>query len=305
MLFYLKYFLVYGNMIYVSFCAMEDGVLTYFISALMGAVQGIAEFLPISSSGHLVLFQHFFGGEALGDDQLFFNVLLHFGTLVAVCVYYWKDVLGMMREFFLGIADLFRRGEKSTTPPPERRLVFLIIVATLPLFPILLVKDYVEAAMSNVTFVAVALLVTGFILFFSDRLAKGRKNERTATALDAVLVGCAQAIGTLPGISRSGITISTGMMRGFDRTYAVRFSFLMSLPAVFGATLLELKDALEVGIDMGQLPIYLVGMLVAGVVGYFAIRLVNLLASKGKFGSFAYYCWTVGLVALVASFIVK
>lgn len=279
--------------------------MTYFMSAIMGVVQGIAEFLPISSSGHLVLFQHFFGAEGLGDDQLFFNVLLHFGTLVAVCVYYWQDVMGMVREFFLGLGDLATGRGKGHRAPPERRLVAMIIVATLPLFAILLVKDYVEAAMSNVVFVSIALLATGFILFFSDRMAKGRKTERSATMIDALVVGCAQAIGTLPGISRSGITISTGMMRGFDRTYAVRFSFLMSLPAVLGATLLELKDAIEAGINTQQLPVYLVGMLVAAVVGYFAIRLVNLLASKGKFGCFAYYCWAVGLVALVAGFIVK
>lgn len=279
--------------------------MTYFMSAIMGVVQGIAEFLPISSSGHLVLFQHFFGAEGLGDDQLFFNVLLHFGTLVAVCVYYWQDVMGMIREFFLGLGDLVTGRGKGHRPPPERRLVAMIIVATLPLFAILLVKDYVEAAMSNVVFVSIALLATGFILFFSDRMAKGRKNERSATMADALVVGCAQAIGTLPGISRSGITISTGMMRGFDRTYAVRFSFLMSLPAVLGATLLELKDAIEAGINTQQLPVYLVGMLVAAVVGYFAIRLVNLLASKGKFGCFAYYCWAVGLVALVAGLVVK
>ena len=139
------------------------------------------------------------------------------------------------------------------------------------------------------------------ILFFSDRMARGRKTERTATVLDALLVGCAQALGTLPGISRSGITISAGMLRGYDRTFAVRFSFLMSLPAVFGATLLELIDAVQAGIDTSLLPVYLVGMLVAGVVGYFAIRLVNLLAGKGKFGAFAYYCWAAGAISLAAS----
>lgn len=181
----------------------------------------------------------------------------------------------------------------------------MIIVATLPLFAILPVKGLVEDAMSNVTFVSVALLATGFILFFSDRMARGRKNARNATVADALLVGCAQAVGTLPGISRSGITISAGLLRGFDRTFAVRFSFLMSLPAVLGANILSLKDALEAGVDLEMLPIYLVGMVVSGVVGYFAIRLVNLLADKGKFGNFAYYCWVVGLGSLIASFVVK
>ena len=169
----------------------------------------------------------------------------------------------------------------------------------------LLVKDTVDAAFSNVTFVSVALIATGFLLFFSDRMAKGRKNGRTATIRDALLVGCAQAVGTLPGISRAGSTISAGMLCGFDRTFAVRFSFLLSLPAVLGANILEIADAVKAGgVDVSKLPMYLVGMVVAGVVGYFAIRLVNLLANKGKFGAFAYYCWAVGVISLVASFLV-
>jgi len=279
--------------------------LTYLFSVLMGVLQGVAEFLPISSSGHLALFQHFFGVENYEETQMFFTVLLHLGTLISVFVYYWRDVIDMIREFFLGIRDLTVRRGGGAPPPPTRRLVMMIIVATLPLFAILPVKGLVEDAMSNVTFVSVALLATGFILFFSDRMARGRKNARNATVADALLVGCAQAVGTLPGISRSGITISAGLLRGFDRTFAVRFSFLMSLPAVLGANILSLKDALEAGVDLEMLPIYLVGMVVSGVVGYFAIRLVNLLADKGKFGNFAYYCWVVGLGSLIASFVVK
>ena len=273
--------------------------MTYLFSVLMGVLQGVAEFLPISSSGHLALFQHFFGVENYEETQMFFTVLLHLGTLISVCVYYWRDVIDMIREFFLGIRDLTVRRGRGAPPPPTRRLVMMIIVATLPLFAILPVKGLVEDAMSNVTFVSVALLATGFILFFSDRMARGRKNARNATVADALLVGCAQAVGTLPGISRSGITISAGLLRGFDRTFAVRFSFLMSLPAVLGANILSLKDALEAGVDLEMLPIYLVGMVVSGVVGYFAIRLVNLLADKGKFGNFAYYCWVVGILTII------
>ena len=286
---------------------LEGNKLTYLSSVLMGVLQGIAEFLPISSSGHLALFQHFFGMEDFESTQLFFTVMLHFGTLVSVFIYYWHDIVDMIREFFLAIGDLFsRRGTRQRAQtPPARRMVLLIIVATLPLFVVLPVKGLIEAATGNVVFVSLALIATGFLLFFSDRFARGRKTARTATLADAVLVGCAQAVGTLPGISRSGMTISAGMLRGYDRTFAVRFSFLMSLPAVFGATLLELKDALEVGLNPAILPYCIVGMVVAGVVGYFAIRLVNLLADKGKFGAFAYYCWAVGLVSLVAGFLVK
>ena len=282
--------------------------MSYITSVLMGILQGIAEFLPISSSGHLALFQHFFGTENYEETQMFFTVLLHLGTLLSVFVYYWRDVLDLIREFFLGVGAPFSRtrGEQRQTPPPARKLVLLIIIATLPLFLILPVKDAIEAAMNNVTFVSLALLATGFILFFSDRMAKGRKTEKNATILDAVLVGLAQAIGTLPGISRSGATISAGLLRGFDRTFAVRFSFLMSMPAVLGANILTLKDVIETGaIDLEFLPVYLVGMVTAAVVGWLAIRLVNLLSSKGKFGAFAWYCWIVGAVSLVAGFLVK
>ncbi len=281
--------------------------MNYLFSIAMGFLQGVAEFLPISSSGHLTLFQYFFSPEQNPEElDMLFTILLHFGTLLSVCVYYWRDVIDMIREFFLGLGDLFsRRGSTSGRPPEARRLVLMIVVATLPLFAVLLVKDAVDAAFSNVTFVSAALIATGFLLFFSDRMARGRKTARNATMMDALLVGCAQAVGTLPGISRAGSTISAGMLCGFDRTFAVRFSFLMSLPAVLGANILEIVDAVQAGgVDVSKLPMYLVGMVVAGVVGYFAIRLVNLLANKGKFGSFAYYCWAVGLVSLVASFLV-
>ena len=273
------------------------------MSILMGLIQGVAEFLPISSSGHLALFQAFFGMEDVEANHMFFTVLLHFGTLISVCVVYWRDILDMIREFFLGIAALCGRRDTGVTPPPARRLVLLIIVATLPLFVMVFLNDAISTLFANPILVSCALLATGFVLYFSDRMAKGHKTAKNATVADALLVGCAQALGTLPGISRSGITISAGMLRGYDRTFAVRFSFLMSLPAVFGATLLELIDAVQAGIDTSLLPVYLVGMLVAGVVGYFAIRLVNLLAGKGKFGAFAYYCWAVGLGSLIAGIV--
>ena len=281
--------------------------MNYLFSIAMGFLQGVAEFLPISSSGHLTLFQYFFSPEQNPEElDMLFTILLHFGTLISVCVYYWRDIIDMIREFFLGISDLFsRRGSHEGRPPEARRLVLMIIVGTLPLFAVLLVKDMVDAAFSNVTFVSAALIATGFLLFFSDRMAKGRKTARTATILDALLVGCAQAVGTLPGISRAGSTISAGMLCGFDLTFAVRFSFMLSLPAVLGANILEIADAVQAGgVDMSRLPMYIVGMVVAGVVGYFAIRLVNLLANKGKFGAFAYYCWAVGIASLVASFLI-
>ena len=269
--------------------------MTYLMSVVLGFVQGVAEFLPISSSGHLSLLQTWFGMEE--PDNLF-NVLLHFATLIAVCVVYWRDIVDMITEFFRGVGSLFSRKGNSGPVPPARRLVMMVILGTLPLLLVLPIEDKVESLGGSNVFVGIALLVTGAILFVSDRMARGRKNARTATVTDALLVGCAQAVAVIPGLSRSGCTISAGMALGFDRTFAVRYSFLLSLPAVLGATLLKVIDVIKDGVDPTLLPMYLVGMVVAGVVGYFSIRLVNLLAQKNKFGKFAYYCWAIGLVAI-------
>ena len=277
--------------------------MTYFMSILMGIIQGVAEFLPISSSGHLALFQTFFGMENMEEKYMFFTVLLHFGTLISVCMVYWRDIVDMIREFFLGIAALAGRKDTGVAPPPARRMVMLIIIATVPLFVMVFLQDAVNQLFSNSIMVSCALLATGFILFFSDRMARGHKTAKNATVADALIVGCGQALAVIPGLSRSGTTISVGMMRGFDRAFAVRFSFLMSLPAVLGANVLEIKDALASNFPIEELPMYLVGVAVSAVVGYFAIRLVKSLSDKGKFGKFAYYCWAVGLGILVAGIV--
>ena len=277
--------------------------MTYLLSILMGIIQGVAEFLPISSSGHLALFQTFFGMENVEEKYMFFTVLLHFGTFISVCVVYWRDILDMIREFFLGIGALAGKKDTGVTPPPARRMVMLIIIATLPLFVMVLLQDGATTLFSNSLMVSCALLATGFSLLCSDRLAKGHKTARNATLVDALIVGCGQALAVIPGLSRSGTTISVGMLRGFDRSFAVRFSFLMSLPATLGANILEIKDAVDAGINMEELPMYIIGVVVAAVVGYFAIRLVKSLSDKGKFGKFAYYCWAMGLGSLIAGIV--
>ena len=274
--------------------------MSYLMSVVLGFVQGVAEFLPISSSGHLSLFQHFFGME---QADMMFNILLHFATLIAVCIYYFRDIRDMVCEFFLWLGDLVRPGKKGGEVPEARRMVLLIVLGTLPLFVILPFKDAVEQINNSPALVSCALLLTGTILFLSDRMIKGKKDARTAGVKDVLIVGLAQGLATVPGLSRSGTTITAGLAMGFDRKFAVRYSFLMSLPAVLGATLLEVVDAISTpGVfDSALLPKYLVGMAVAGVVGYFAIGLVNLLVKKGRFGRFAYYCWVAGALFLVFS----
>ena len=273
-------------------------------AVLLGLIQGVAEFLPISSSGHLAIAEHLLGQAGAADIPAFFDVLLHLGTLAAVFAAYWQDIREMIVEFFRGVGDLAHR----TTPapvPPARRLILLIIVGTLPLFAVLPVKDLVEGLGDNMYFVGGALLVTGCLLFASDRVRKGRKTERTATLADVLLVGAAQAVATCPGISRSGTTITAGCFVGFERKFAVRFSFLLSIPAVLGANLLSLKDALEAQIPWEEVPAYLVGVAVAAVSGYACIRLLKMIAEKGKFGFFAYYCWLIGAVTLVLTLLQK
>lgn len=277
--------------------------MTLLSSVLLGLIQGVAEFLPISSSGHLAIAENLLNMSGASEVPEFFDVLLHLGTLLAVFVAYWSDIRDMIVEFFHGVRDL----ANHSTPvpvPPARRMILLIIVGTLPLVAVLPIKDMVEGLANNMYFVGGALIVTGFLLFASDRVRKGRKTERSATLLDVLLVGVAQALATCPGISRSGTTITAGCFLGFDRKFAVRYSFLMSIPAILGANILSIKDAIET-VVWSEVPVYLAGVLVAAIVGYACIRLLKMIAEKGKFGFFAYYCWAVGILTIVLNVIQK
>ena len=272
--------------------------MTYLTAFLLGLIQGVAEFLPISSSGHLAIAQNLLGMSEAGSVPEFFDVLLHLGTLVAVFAAYWHEICDMVVELFRGIGDLVHR----TTPtpvPPARRLILLIIVGTLPLFAVLPIRKTVQGLGDNMYFVGAALIFTGFLLFLCDRVRRGRKTERSATWLDALLVGVGQAVATLPGVSRSGMTITAGCFVGYERRFAVRFSFLLSIPAVLGANILSIKDAVQAGIVGAEVPMYLVGVAVAAVTGYLCIRLLKYIADKGRFGAFAYYCWAAGVLTLV------
>ena len=206
----------------------------------------------------------------------------------------------MVLEFFRMISDV-AGGRSPQKIPPARRLIVLIVVGTLPLFLILPIKDLVEGLYSNTFFVGGALLVTGLLLYFCDRIRKGRKNERTVTMADVLVVGLGQAVATCPGISRSGMTISMGCFRGMERRFAVRFAFLLSIPAVLGANILQIKDVAGAGVDVKLLPAYILGVAAAAVSGYLSIRLVRMVADKGRFGAFACYCWAAGAITVVLS----
>ncbi len=266
-------------------------------SLILGFIQGVAEFLPISSSGHLAIAEQLLGMQGVSDIPEFFDVLLHLGTLVAVFAAYWAEIRELIVEFFSSIGDI-AKGRKLTPLVPARRMILLVIVGTLPLFAVLPIKDFVEGLANNMFFVGGALIFTGCLLFMSDRVRRGRKSEKNASYIDALLVGIAQAIATCPGISRSGMTITAGCFTGFERSFAVRYSFIMSIPAILGANILSIKDAIGT-IDVSAVPVYLAGMAVSAIVGYACIRLLKMIAASGRFGAFAYYCWGVGTLTLI------
>lgn len=275
--------------------------MTYWSAALLGLVQGMAEFFPISSSGHLAILQNFLR-IGIPEDQLFFDVLLHLGTLAAVILAFWQDVRDVFCEVLYTLHLKHRPRGKKHDGLQKRMLAFLII-ATLPLGVMVFLKKYVEPLYSNTFFIGFALLVTGGLLFWADRAGHGNKDLKSATGLDALIVGVAQAIAVVPGLSRSGTTISFGMLRGFERSFAVKFSFLLSIPAVLGANLVSLIKVFSTGVEWSYVPMYLVGVACAFVSGYFAIYFLRLVVQRGKFGGFCYYCWGAGLVTLLLSLI--
>lgn len=277
--------------------------MTYLLAALLGFIQGVTEFLPVSSSGHLAVLQSFFGLENVGETDMLFDVLLHFATLISIVIVFRADIVAMIREFISLFKDARHPKPDDNEPKPARRLLLMIVLACLPLVIVLPFQSAIESLSSSTIFIGIMFLVTGGLLFFSDRLKTGHKDESTMTVGNTLLIGLSQAVGTLPGISRSGITITTGMATGLDRNFAVKFSFLLSLPAVLAATLVSLFKAVSNGVDTTKIPMYLVGMVVAGVTGYFAIGLVKKITAHGKFGKFCYYMFAVGILTIILSFI--
>ena len=278
--------------------------MTISSAIILGIVQGVAEFLPISSSGHLAVLQNLFDLSA-GEDHLFFDVLLHLGTLISICVCYWGDIVAMVREVFI----VLRGGRRADGTPVQghlgaARLFLMIVVGTLPLFLVLPINDKVEELYYITPFIGAALLLTGCMLFVSDKMAPGTRTERNMRFRDALTIGLCQCVATIPGLSRSGATITAGLATGLDRTFAMKYSFLLSLPAVLGANLLSFIKAIgEESIEASLIPAYLLGMLAAMLSGIAAISLMKLIAKKSKFGWFAYYCWGAGVLTIILSLI--
>jgi len=262
-------------------------MLTVLEALLLGIIQGITEWLPVSSSGHLVIAQ-----QLLGIQQpIVFDVMLHVGTLVVVLVVFWRDIVKILRA----IAKLDFKSEHG-------KLGLFVALASIPTAVIgYAFHDLFAAAFSSLFAVAVALLVTGFVLFVSEKnFGKTQVPNKKIGAADSVLVGIAQAIAIIPGISRSGLTISTALLRGVKKEMAAKFSFLLLVPAVVGALALESKDLGAASIDWFVLSI---GTTAAAVVGYFALKFLLRIVLQKKLHMFAYYCWIVGLILIIVSIV--
>lgn len=267
---------------------------------IYGIIQGIAEFLPISSSGHLALAQNFFGTET--ENSFAFNIALHLATLVSVCVVYREDVLLLIKGFASLLVKLFTGKIKSGLDKGEK-LFLMLCIATLPLVPVKLLglDDAVEALSGFSWAIGILLIINGIMLVISDRLRDGGTSAENGGFLRPLGVGMMQALlGIMPGISRSGSTITGGRIFGFSREEAVKFSFLMSIPAILGACVVELPDMFSEGVGIEMLAPVLAGAVTAAVVGFFAIKLLQYLTKNKSFTFFAVYCVVVGAAAIIA-----
>ena len=213
-------------------------------SIILGLVQGLSEFLPISSSGHLAALQNFFGISS--ENVLTFTVMLHFGTLVAIFATYWKDIIDLIIELFATLKDIFTGKGIQMNKNETRRLGVMIVISTIPTAIIgLLFNDFFETLYSSMLFIGIALLVTGTCLWFAERKGGGTKGVKEMTMKDAFFIGICQSVAICPGISRSGSTMVGGLLSRFNRPHAVRYAFLISIPSVLGAFLLELPSAVD------------------------------------------------------------
>lgn len=274
----------------------------YLEAVILGLVQGLAEFLPISSSGHLALLQNIFGVK--GDQVLFFTVLLHVGTLISVFIIYWKDICELIVELFLTIKDLCTGKGLRLAERPVRKLGVMIIVATIPTALIgLLFNDIFNGLYLSLLAIGIGFLITGVLMFLAERIGSAHKGIEKMNFRNAVFIGVLQGIAIYPGISRSGSTLVGGLTTGLERTFAVKFAFLISIPSILGSVVLELPDAIKEGIDPQLIGPILAGMAVAAVSGFIAIKTMIQIVSKKKLSYFSYYVWALGIFTIAYSFL--
>lgn len=265
---------------------------------IIGIVQGLTEFLPVSSSAHLVFAQNILGVES----SLAFDIFLHLGTLIAVLWFFRYDIIKMLKSWWLSIGDILqRRFMQGLRDDPYKRLAWYVILATIPVGIVgVLFEDSVDALFAGALYVpAFFLFVTGTILYLSQRMSSGNINLHNISSKEALFMGLGQACAILPGLSRSGTTIAAGLTAGLDKEFAAKFSFILSIPAIFGAFVFKLKD-IGSAMDSNFLPI-LLGFITSIIAGYIAIKWMLDLIQNKNLDIFAYYCWAVGIIVFMGS----
>ncbi len=268
--------------------------MTLFQSIIMGIIQGASEFLPISSSGHLVLAPYVFGWDIPPQEAFIFDVLVQVATLTAVIIYFWKDLLLILKSIFNGII------RRKLIYDFHSRLGWYLILATIPAgLAAIFFKDIFEKSFSNPKAAAIFLICTSIFLLIAEIFGSRTRTLETVSWLDALWIGFFQVFALFPGISRSGSTISGGMLRGFNRESSARFSFLMSVPVMSAAGVLAISDLLSLPNLLSKLPIYFAGFITAALVGYLAIRWFIVYLSKKSLYLFAGYCGAIGLIFLI------
>ncbi|MDO5823196.1 undecaprenyl-diphosphate phosphatase [Methanobrevibacter sp.] len=265
---------------------------------IIGIVQGLTEFLPVSSSAHLIFAHNVLGVES----SLAFDVLLHLGTLIAVLWFFRWDIAKMIKSWWLSIGDLLQgRFMKGFREDPYKRLAWYVILATIPVGIVgVLFDDAVEALFAGALYVpAFFLFVTGTILYLSQRMNSGKIDMNNLSKKEALVMGLGQACAILPGLSRSGTTIAAGLTIGLEKEFAAKFSFILSIPAILGAFVFQLKD-IGSAIDVNFLPIF-IGFIASVIAGYLAIKWMLDLIKNRSLDIFAYYCWVMGIIVFMGS----
>ena len=270
---------------------------------IQGIIQGLTEFLPVSSSGHLSVFQHFFGIN--GEEAVLSTIVMHMGTLVAVFIAFRKKILALIKEFFSMIKDIFTGKFSYKEMNGNRRMIVMIIVSILPLFVFYIFKDFFAGLSSDndIMVEGFAFIYTSVLLYIADRHSNGTKTSGETTVKSALTIGAFQGIALVPGISRSGSTISGALLTGMKREDAVEYSFILGIPVILAGALVEFKD---VGTAASEsLGVLIIGFVVSAVVGYLAIGLLKWLIKYNKFRVFSIYTFILGAAVITAGILEK
>ena len=292
--------------------------MTFIQSVFLGIIQGITEFLPVSSSGHLSILRNLFGIQT--DGGLLFDVMVHLGTVIAICVVFRRDVLRMIGETIRMVSDIWANGSvlihnkkekdarryKKILHNNYRRFVVMVLCATIPTAVIgYAARDLVTLASDSLLAPGIGLILTAVFLIIADVSENGKKIPKDISFTNSFLIGIAQGISTLPGLSRSGTTIAACLISGYDKRFAVKYSFIMAIPAILGAACLEIGQVFSSRISLSQFFIYLAGAVTAGVVGYFSCRKMLTIVRKKKFRGFAIYCLILGSISIIGYVVMR